>query len=412
MIAEVQTHLSRLHAYPAMVEDGLAMELALQHVIPGSRVFDPFCGTGRLLFAGASRPGQFLGVDVNPLACLVARAKSACVNWTTMDDIIRDIQSAKNSGTYQSICWRECRKVEWYSEPVKRELGQIVGWINSLSLGDAEKTVAAVALSQAARKASFCRNGRWKLHRLPENQRITHDCSAWKVFEESLRYVCNSVSNAPPLLGNIEIVCGQTQKVIEMQQDGALKFPVDLILTSPPYGDSKTTVQYGSASSLCLDVISQLDGLENLYVSGAKIDAMCLGGRHTERMDIDLLGDIRKYWAGSKHSKHVGRVSRFLMDFRNVLKSIDSVLGSHGKIVLVLGRRSVAGFRVKIDIYAADFLGRKGYIVESSERRKFRQKRMPKTINKYGKSKDAQLRKQGTTRTMDEEIVLVLSRKH
>ena len=411
MTSKIETRLSRLHAYPAMVEDGLAMELAQQHVAAGSRVLDPFCGSGRLLLAGATRPGQFLGVDVNPLACLVARAKTVRVNWITMRKIIRDLRSAKASDIYQSICWRECRKVDWYSEAVRRELGQIVGWINLLGLDEAEKTVVAVALSRAARSASFCRNGRWKLHRVPESQRATHTCSAWDAFGRALRYYVDAASNASPLLGSVEIVCGQAQKVLKTEKNDALPLPADLILTSPPYGDSKSTVQYGAASSLCLDVVSQLSGLEDLYVPGAEIDAKCLGGRFTDRTDVEVPDDLRKYWAGSRHNRHTRRVTKFLTDFRGVLRSIKSVLGPQGKVVLVLGRRSVGGFRVKLDVFAADCLGEDGFVVESDERRKFQQKRMPKTINRYGRSADVQLRKRGTTKTMDEETVLVLIRK-
>ena len=411
MTSKVETRLARLHAYPAMVEDSLAMELAQQHVAAGSRVLDPFCGTARLLLAGASRRGQFLGVDVNPLACLVAQAKTVSANWITMRDIIRDLRSAKASGIYQSIGWRECRRVDWYSEAVKRELGQIIGWINSLGLDEAEKTVVAVALSQAARNASFCRNGRWKLHRVQESQRATHACSAWEAFGRALRYYVDAASNASPLLGRVEIICGQAQRVLETKKNDALPLPADLILTSPPYGDSKSTVQYGAASSLCLDVVSQLSGLEDLYVPGAEIDAKCLGGRFADRKDVAVLGDIRKYWAGSRHNQHARRVAQFLTDFREVLRSIKSVLRPQGKMVLVLGRRSVGGFRVKMDVFTADCLGEDGFVIESDEKKKFHQKRMPKTINRYGGSADVQLRKRGTTKTMDEETVLVLSRK-
>ena len=394
-----------------MVEDGLAVELAQRHVTTGSRVLDPFCGSGRLLLAGASRPGQFLGVDVNPLACLVARAKTVSVNWTTMRDIISDLRFAKTSGVYQNIHWRERRRVDWYSNTVKQELAQIVGWINLLGLDEAEKTVVAVALSTAARNASYCRNGRWKLHRMAECQRATHACSAWEAFGKALRYYVDSASYASPVLGRVDIVCGQAQRVLRMEGSDALPLPADLILTSPPYGDSKSTVQYGAASSLCLDVVSQVSGLEELYVPGAKIDAKCLGGRVTEGKDVEILDDMRKYWAGSVHNRHARRVAKFLTDFREVLGSIKSALGPQGKIVMVLGRRSVGGFRVKLDVFVADFLAEYGFVVESNERRKFQQKRMPRTINRYGRAADNQLREKGTTKTMDEETVLVLSRR-
>src|SRR3546814_11607479 len=53
----------------------------------------------------------------------------------------------------------------------------------------------------------------------------------------------------------------------------------DLVLTSQPYCDSLTTVQYESAYAIRLDVVSRLHGLHNNYLSGRAIDCACLGCR-------------------------------------------------------------------------------------------------------------------------------------
>ena len=356
MSGKAATRLSRLHAYPAMVEDSFALELAQQHVEAGSRVLDPFCGSGRLLLAGACEPGYFVGVDVNPLACLIARAKATPADLDIVREMLRELGTARVKSDCQDIHWKEERKVRWYTEAVKEELGEIIGWINSLALAEPDKVVAAVALSNAARDASFCRNGRWKLHRMTERQRSEHSCSAWDVFGRVLRYYAETAAGEPAVSGVVEIVCGQAQSVLRDQGGGALPAEVDLILTSPPYGDSKSTVQYGAASSLCLDVVSQLTGFESLYVSGAEIDARCLGGKGNARGEIGRLRDISRYWAGSRHNKGAERVVRFLMDFQEVLDTMKSMLAPGGKMVLVLGRRSVGGFRVKLDAFAADWL--------------------------------------------------------
>ena len=63
-----------------MVADDLAVALAGKHVKPGYKVLDPFCGSGRLLVAGANVPGEFVGIDANPLACLITMAKTAAVD--------------------------------------------------------------------------------------------------------------------------------------------------------------------------------------------------------------------------------------------------------------------------------------------------------------------------------------------
>ena len=70
-----KTQLSRIHPYPAMIADDLAVCIASKYVHRGSLVLDPFCGTARTLYAAASAGGDCFGIDVNPLAVLIAQAK-------------------------------------------------------------------------------------------------------------------------------------------------------------------------------------------------------------------------------------------------------------------------------------------------------------------------------------------------
>src|SRR5687768_12034639 len=82
-----ETRLSRWHPYPAMIADDLATELASLHVRQGSRVLDPFCGSGRLLMAAAAKGASCFGYDVNPLARLLTEAKAAPACLPTLQAI-------------------------------------------------------------------------------------------------------------------------------------------------------------------------------------------------------------------------------------------------------------------------------------------------------------------------------------
>ena len=43
-------------------------------------VLDPFCGSGTTLVEGLLRPGRTIGIDCDPLACMISRAKTAVVD--------------------------------------------------------------------------------------------------------------------------------------------------------------------------------------------------------------------------------------------------------------------------------------------------------------------------------------------
>src|SRR5258708_7105976 len=86
------TRFNSLHPYPAMIADELAVELSSKFVTPGIKVLDPFCGTGRTLIAAAERGAECVGLDINPLAILVTRAKVADVRLSKMRMLARDIR--------------------------------------------------------------------------------------------------------------------------------------------------------------------------------------------------------------------------------------------------------------------------------------------------------------------------------
>ena len=390
-----------------MVADDLAVALAGRHVKPGYKVLDPFCGSGRLLVAGATVPGEFVGIDANPLACLITTAKTAAVDPLTISEISKDLDRARIGAFGSPLEFRQRRKVEWFSEAARVDLAQIISWINALRLDWPERTVIAAALSAATRDVSYSRKGRWKLHRLNPAARMTHAKSAWDCLRQRLKYYVTEASKKPPPRGRVSVIRGDAANVLspESPQSLLLLPPFDLLITSPPYGDSKTTVQYGAASALCLDAVSHIDGFEDFFVPGCSIDRQCLGGDGSP-VSSDFLIEIKRYWAGARTGRQATMVARFLADFFQVFEQIAPLLRMGGQAVLVLGRRSAGGFRVKLDIFAKDCLGQLGLNPTSYERRVIREKRLPRTINRFGRAKSKQLRAKGITKTMTDEYIL------
>src|SRR5213594_3721282 len=87
------TRLSRLHPYPGMIADDLALRLCRKYVKRGYRVLDPFCGTGRTLLAAAEHGGIGVGIDTNPLATLLVSAKAGPANIGVLKKLHDEIAS-------------------------------------------------------------------------------------------------------------------------------------------------------------------------------------------------------------------------------------------------------------------------------------------------------------------------------
>jgi site-specific DNA-methyltransferase (cytosine-N4-specific) len=390
------TRLSRWHPYPAMVPDDLARSLAERWVLPGKRVLDPFCGSGRLLMAASALGGDCVGLDVNPLACLITEAKAAAASKAVIAEIVRDCAVAARSGLPSNSITLRGTTVQWFSETIGMELAQIISWINGLDLEQAELLVVATALSAAMRDAAWIRKSGWKLHRMGEASRSNGRLSAWTSFAKRLTHYLEN-ADQHRLAGSIDVYRHRASAGADVAVG-----TFDVVLTSPPYGDSRTTVQYGAASAICLDVVSRLIGLEHRYIPGSKIDGSCLGGSKPIAPEIDL----KRFWAGSPVGEGAIRVSNFLMDFGVTCRKLVGLLEPGGIFAMVVGRRSVRGFRVKLDEFAITEMEALGLTAQIVERRQLQNKRLPRTINRFARAACEDQRASGRTKTMHEEIIL------
>jgi len=188
----------------------------------------------------------------------------------------------------------------------------------------------------------------------------------------------------------------------------AARGPYDVVLTSPPYRDSRSTVQYGAASALCLSVVGRIEGLETLVMPGGDIDGTCLGGR---RRKVGLNRGFKEYWAGNASGIAGRSVATFLADYEDTCNAIASSVVHGGKAILIVGRRSKGGFRLKLDEFTVDRFEAQGFELISRHERVLQYKRLPARINRFARSQLSAFRARGIVSTMTTEIVLVLKRK-
>jgi SAM-dependent methyltransferase len=72
-----RAHVHGFHVYPARMHPTTAARLVELTSVAGSKVLDPFCGSGTVLVCAMLARRDALGVDLNPLAVLLASRKVA-----------------------------------------------------------------------------------------------------------------------------------------------------------------------------------------------------------------------------------------------------------------------------------------------------------------------------------------------
>ena len=401
------THLSRIHPYPAMMPDVLADSLASAYAGRGTRVLDPFCGTGRTLMAAAARGAHCVGLDTNPLALLLTRAKAAQARPMALQQVLSDVRHARTPGEgTQTGSFEFGRRVRYFGHAREAELWSIVQWLNALSPNAPEMLVLAAVLSATAREVSYCRQDQWKIHRISPRLRRSAQKSAWTVFERRLGSVIVELRHSVPLPGRCAAYPGDARNMCCELAGCNVHRPFDLVITSPPYGDSRTTVQYGGVASLLLSIVTHLRGIDVPAPSGGSIDRGCLGGVPLAR-HVDCRG-WHQYWPRAPTHSGWRRVGAFLRDMTEVVQGIDECAAPKCVAAFVVARRSVGAARVRLDSFIHDQFASRGWRLEHRTRRTISAKLTPARVDSKGRS----FMRSRNTATMREEYVLVFRKRH
>jgi hypothetical protein len=147
------------------------------------------------------------------------------------------------------------------------------------------------------------------------------------------------------------------------------KESVDLVITSPPYGDSKTTVAYGQFSRLSLRWL----GMEE------RVDRESLGskGREIEPgLPSEILYEVLERIA-EKDEKRAREVFSYYHDLFQAISIIGEKVKREGYVAFVVGNRRVKGEELPTDKISADFFQSLGFEHMETIVRGIFNKRMP-----------------------------------
>src|SRR4051812_38018795 len=108
------TRLFRIHPYPGMIADELAMRITKEYLSSKGNLFDPFCGTGRTIVAAGQQGASAVGIDVNPLAVLVTLAKTVRPNRGILHRLRSNLLNEIRDLSGSEFPLEEARSVMWF----------------------------------------------------------------------------------------------------------------------------------------------------------------------------------------------------------------------------------------------------------------------------------------------------------
>jgi len=399
--ANIKQYTHCYHNYPAMMIPQIATRLITMYGQNAGMLFDPYCGTGTSLVEANLRNINAIGTDLNPLARLIARTKTAKIELQILDLYLKqfnDFGFALNFGQhdFNNVMMPTFKNIDfWFSEKVKGKLAVIREFIANI-VDINTRQFFYVAFSEVVRESSFTRNSEFKLYRMPEKKRASFDPDLFAMMMSKL------ARNRKGLIAYLDQTRenSATTTVLDFNSvnvtDAVKNESVDIIVTSPPYGDSKTTVAYGQFSRLS----NQWLGIEN----AGQVDNNLMGGKRKEINDIGVnVADNAIAQVAQVDEKRAKEVYSFYQDYSQSIQNVSKTLKSGGYACYVVGNRRVKGITLPTDEITQRFFEVNGFQHINTFIRNIPHKRMPSRnspTNESGK----------TATTMNHEYIVVMQK--
>lgn len=378
--------IHKICQYPAIMVPEMQKEL-LSAVISEDpsikNLFDPFHGSGVTLVEGKELgllPG---GIDINPLASLITKVKLEGISKKKIDRSIKNLRKKLYNPNYDYDEHYFININKWFREDIINSLSKIRKVILEEKCANIRRFYW-VSLSAIVRKYCNSRSSTFKLH-IKEDLMISSMEN--RVIGDFISLISKNYEYLPDYSRDKKyyLKTGNSKEKMKEIVDGS----VDVICTSPPYGDNQTTVTYGQFSILPLFWIDRKDlGKidESLLDNFSNIDSMSLGGIKSlarEEYQSRLLDNYLLSITEEKRAK----VRRFSYDYFEILLEFSRIIRSKGYLIMTLGNRRVNNQEYPLTEMTEEILSNLGFNLEYKFNRSIPIKRMPiKVSNVEGES--------------------------
>ena len=332
------THFPNLHRYPATMLPQIGIQIFKELKISKGRLLDPYCGTGSSALAGmASGFSEFHGFDINPLATLIAKAKYTNLNIKKLlnykDNVEHGIYSQDMEVPPPFVTNIEF----WFSKRAIKDLSVIRNAILEEVDNLQYRQLFWLAFSETVRFVSYTRNSEFKLYKMPAEKIKLFNPDVFELFFENLDKALKTY---------MEVYLPLIKKQKFHFYNRAFTYKqnkYDSVLTSPPYGDSRTTVAYGQFSTLSNEWIG--------FPNSRKIDSQLMGGKRAKALyqSGTLTSFIREI--DKVDSKRALEVSSFYLDLDNSIREVSQSIEHNGFSIYVVGNRTVKKITTHRSVY-------------------------------------------------------------
>ena len=385
--------IHKLHDYPAMLVPKVVEKIIREYARENDVIFDPFGGSGTVAVCANKLGHNAISNDINPLANFITKVKTTHLDLLKLtrkfDAVTELLNNTENFSDAEEFLPQGIFFKNWYSKEVLLKLSYIREIINKFYDADV-KDFFVLCFLQTARKCSLQRQGEFKMYKISPEKRKNYNPDAVKIFLEILKINFEIMKKDILEKENADNKNCST-KIINFRADE--EFPqeyndaINMVITSPPYGDTSTTVAYEQFSRFANEWLE----IEN----PAKLHKKMLGGTKI-REEINFgIPELNSAISQISSIKRRYEVAAFYLDYRKSILNISKILKRNGKLCFVVANRTVGGIMLPTDSTTIKMFEQNGFELIDKFERNIHRKRMPSKnspSNQRGKKQETMLK--------------------
>lgn len=292
-----------IHPYPAKFIGDIPRAFIENLPIPADTVIlDPFCGSGTTLLEAQRAGYSTVGIDINPIACLIAKVKTAPLETGFLESVAKIVAEAKD---VKELPFPSIPNIDhWFKKEIQAAVGALASRIGD-PLYAPWQAQLRLALSSILVKVSNQESD--TRYAAIEKDVVADD--VFSTFTAAADKLSKALEERSWPLSSARVIEGNTLEVSPSQ----IGRNVGMVITSPPYPNAYEYWLYHKYRMWWL-------GFDPIAVKKQEIGARAhffKKNRHTAEMFADQM--------------------------RTMLTLVDAVLVKKGFVCIVVGRSKIHG---------------------------------------------------------------------
>ena len=334
-----------IHAYPAKFPAFIAQkafEYAESEGVVVQSVADIFCGCGTVALEAKLHHVDFWGCDINPVATLIAKAKSESYSVEVLEACYEYIQKEYDISIIEENKYSVAnpRLKYWYTMTTYLDLLRLKNVIMQMEVSEEKYRDAYLCLFSSILKAT----SRWLTKSIkPQIDPEKREINVWTTFVTQYKKFIRAVTQINE--------SGLRETKIAFQTDNFIDLPevpcVDMIISSPPYVTSYEYADLHQLSTLWLGYADDYRELRSGSIGSAY-------NSEKYQVDFSFLNEVGQIIVNEllkenkdKINAKIRSVARYYCDMQKAIHQCARMINDRGMVFFVVGDTEYKGVQIR-----------------------------------------------------------------